>query len=203
MERAMIVSILTFAVVALWLVVIAMALMMWVMLRQIGVLYERVAPVGALMDSAGPEVGEASPVFPLQSLTGGTVHVGGSGARAMLVFFLSPTCPVCKQLLPVLNDIRSSESAWLDVVLASDGDREKHIEFIDRRKLAGFPYVLSSDLGIGYRVQRLPFAVLLDRTGIVRAKGLINNREQLESLFNALDAGVASFQQLESMREAS
>ena len=38
--------------------------------------------------------------------------------------------------------------------------------------------------------------------GIVQAKGLINNREQLDSLFNALDAGVASFQQLKSIREA-
>lgn len=198
----MIVGILTFAVIALWLVVVAMAVMMWVMLRQIGVLYERVAPVGALMDSAGPEVGEASPLFPLQSLTGGTVRVGAEGAKATLVFFLSPTCPVCKQLLPVLSDIRSAEDAWLDVVLASDGSPEKHIEFIDRRKLSGFAYVLSSDLGMAYRVQRLPFAVLLDRTGTVRAKGLINNREQLESLFNALDSGVASFQQLESIREA-
>jgi methylamine dehydrogenase accessory protein MauD len=198
----MTVGILTFAVIALWLVVIAMALMMWVMLRQIGVLYERVAPVGALMDSAGPQVGEASPVFSLQSLTGETVRIGASGPKATLVFFLSPTCPVCKQLLPVLGDIRCAESAWLDVVLASDGDPEKHIEFIDRRKLSDLAYVLSSDLGMAYRVQRLPFAVLLDSSGTVRAKGLINNREQLESLFNALDAGVASFQQLESIRKA-
>lgn len=198
----MIVSVLTFAVVTLWLVVIAMALMMWTMLRQIGVLYERVAPVGALMDAAGPQVGEASPVFPLQSLTGGSVRIGASGAKAMLVFFLSPTCPVCKQLLPALSGIQSAERNWLDVVLASDGSQEKHLEFIDRQKLSNFPYVLSTDLGMAYRVQRLPFAVLLDQTGTVKAKGLINNREQLESLFNALDAGVASFQQLKSIREA-
>jgi len=31
----------------------------------------------------------------------------------------------------------------------------------------------------------LPYAVLLDDQGLVRAKGLVNNREQLESLFNA------------------
>ena len=198
----MIVSILTFAVVALWLVVIAMALMMWVMLRQIGVLYERVAPVGALMDAAGPQIGEASPIFPLQSLTGGNIRVGASGDKAMLIFFLSPTCPVCKQLLPVLSGIQSAERTWLDVVLASDGSQDKHIEFIERQKLSNFPYVLSTDLGMAYRVQRLPFAVLLDQSGVVKAKGLINNREQLESLFNALDAGVASFQQLKSIREA-
>ena len=198
----MIVSILTFAVITLWLVVVAMAVMMWTMLRQIGVLYERVAPVGALMDSAGPQVGEASSIFPLQSLTGGAVRIGASGAKATLVFFLSPTCPVCKQLLPALSGIQTAERSWLDVVLASDGGQDKHIEFIERQKLSNFPYVLSSDLGMAYRVQRLPFAVLLDQTGVVRAKGLINNREQLESLFNALDAGVASFQQLKSIREA-
>ena len=198
----MIVSVLTFAVITLWLVVVAMAVMMWTMLRQIGVLYERVAPVGALMDSAGPQVGEASSIFPLQSLTGGAVRIGASGAKATLVFFLSPTCPVCKQLLPALSGIQTAERSWLDVVLASDGSQDKHIEFIERQKLSNFPYVLSSDLGMAYRVQRLPFAVLLDQTGVVRAKGLINNREQLESLFNALDAGVASFQQLKSIREA-
>lgn len=198
----MMVSILTFSVIALWMAVIAMAVMIWVMLRQIGVLYERVAPVGALMDSAGPQVGEASPMFFLNSLTGGDVRIGVAGSKALLVFFLSPTCPVCKQLLPALSSIKTAEGAWLDVVLASDGEQAKHEEFIRKQKLAGFPYVLSTDLGMAYRVQRLPFAVLLDKSGMIRAKGLINNREQLESLFNALDAGVASFQQLKSIREA-
>jgi methylamine dehydrogenase accessory protein MauD len=198
----MTIGILSFAVVVLWIAVLAMAVMMWVMLRQIGVLYERVAPVGALMDSAGPPVGEASPVFPLTSLNGGAVRIGAGSGRAMLVFFLSPTCPVCKQLLPVLSGIQSAEQTWLDVVLASDGNADKHAEFISRQKLTGFPYVLSSDLGMAYRVQKLPYAVLIDQAGIVRAKGLINNREQLESLFNALEAGVSSFQQLKAIREA-
>jgi hypothetical protein len=37
-------------------------------------------------------------------------------------------------------------------------------------------------------------AVLIDGEGIVRAKGLVNNREQLESLFNAKELGVESIQ---------
>ena len=183
-----------FAVAALWVLVLALAGIVWVMLRQIGVLYERISPMGALMDSAGPQVGEPSATFELTSLTGGEIVVGGGG-RAQLVFFLSPTCPVCKQLLPVLSSIRIDEKSWLDVVLASDGEEAKHREFIQRQKLAAFPYVLSADLGMTYRVQRLPFAVLSDPTGVVRAKGLVNNREQLESLFNALSAGVSSLQQ--------
>jgi methylamine dehydrogenase accessory protein MauD len=185
---------LVFAVAALWALVLVLVGVIWVMLRQIGVLYERVSPMGALMDNAGPQVGELARPFQLPSLTGGEIAIG-SGGRAQLVFFLSPTCPVCKQLLPVLASIRADEAAWLDVVLASDGDEQKHREFIGKRKLAAFPYVLSTELGMTYRVQRLPFAVLSDKAGVVRAKGLVNNREQLESLFNALSAGVPSLQQ--------
>ncbi len=188
-------SLMVFALTALWVLVLVLATVILVMLRQIGVLYERIAPMGALMDNAGPQVGEPSPRFTPRSLTGPEIAVGGAGGRAQLVFFLSPTCPVCKQLLPVLGSIRNDEKAWLDVVLASDGDESKHRDFIRRQKLDAFPYVLSSELGMAYRVQRLPFAVLTDKAGVVRAKGLINNREQLESLFSALSAGVPSLQQ--------
>jgi len=188
-------TLMAFALVALWVLVLVLAVVIVVMLRQIGVLYERISPMGALMDSAGPQVGEPSPRFTPRSLSGPEIAVGGAGGRAQLVFFLSPTCPVCKQLLPVLTSIRADEKAWLDVVLASDGDEGKHRDFIRRQKLEAFPYVLSSELGLAYRVQRLPFAVLTDKAGVVRAKGLINNREQLESLFNALSAGVPSLQQ--------
>jgi methylamine dehydrogenase accessory protein MauD len=80
------------------------------------------------------------------------------------------------------------------VVLASDGDRPKQEAFIRQQGLEVFPYVLSTDLGLGYRVNRLPLAVLIDGEGIVRAKGLVNNREQLESLFNAKELGVESIQ---------
>lgn len=185
-------------VAGLWLVVMALGGIVWVMLRQIGVLYERIAPMGALMDSAGPAVGEPAPVFRLESLTGGEVTVGSGGDRAQLVFFLSPTCPVCKQLIPVLASLRTDERSWLDVILASDGALDRHMDFIRRSRLSVFPYVLSAELGMTYRVQRLPFAVLTDPAGVVRAKGLVNNREQLESLFNALKAGVASLQQFVS-----
>ena len=80
------------------------------------------------------------------------------------------------------------------MILASDGEEDKHQRFIRTAKLSDFPYVLSPELGIAYRVARLPFAVLLDRQGIIRAKGLVNSREQLESLFNAHEMGVKSIQ---------
>ena len=46
--------------VFLWLVVLALLLVVWALARQIGVLYERVAPMGALMIDQGPKVGRCT-----------------------------------------------------------------------------------------------------------------------------------------------
>lgn len=178
----------------LWVLMLGVIVALWALARQVGILYERVAPMGALITDAGPKLGEASPGFELASLAGQAVTIGGERPKSQLVFFLSPTCPVCKKLLPILRSASQAEKGWLEVVLASDGDSTQHLAFYRDQKLNQFPYVLSADLGMTYRVSRLPYAVLLDERGIIRAKGLVNNREQLESLFNAKEIGVASVQ---------
>jgi methylamine dehydrogenase accessory protein MauD len=178
----------------LWGVVVALVIAVWALARQVGVLFERVSPIGALMIDAGPKIGSASPRFDLATLAGARLALGSVSARSTLLFFLSPTCPVCKKLLPILRGIRSAESDWLDVVLASDGDTALHQRFVATHDLGQFPYVLSSDLGMTFRVSRLPFAVLIGEDGVVKAKGLVNNREQLESLFSAKELGVTSVQ---------
>ena len=88
----------------------------------------------------GPKVGEAAPVFRLPLLNGGEIAIGTVTGRSQLLFFLSPTCPVCKKLLPVLRSISQHERATVDVVLASDGDADEHRRFYQREKLAPFPY---------------------------------------------------------------
>lgn len=185
---------LIFAVTVLFALVLVLIGVVFALARQIGILFERISPVGALVNESGPKIGEATPNFTLASLNGGAIYIGPRGQRSTLVFFLSTTCPICKKMLPVLQSMRASEGKWLDVVLASDGDMDKHMAFIKKAGLEGFPYALSPELGITYRVSRLPFAVLIDGEGIVRAKGLINSREQLESLFNAAEMGVSSIQ---------
>lgn len=183
---------LIFAVAVLFVLVLVLIGVVFALARQIGILFERISPVGALVNESGPKIGEATPNFTLASLNGGAIYIGPRGQRSTLVFFLSTTCPICKKMLPVLQSMRASEGKWLDVVLASDGDMDKHMAFIKKAGLEDFPYALSPELGITYRVSRLPFAVLIDGEGIVRAKGLINSREQLESLFNAAEMGVSS-----------
>lgn len=185
---------LSVSVVLLWGAVIALGLMLWALSRQVGVLFERVAPMGALVTDAGPAVGAASPGFALTGLQSEPVAIGGMQARPTLLFFLSPTCPVCKKLIPVLKALRRDEGG-LAIVLASDGSAPaEHLRFVREQGLEAMPYVLSTELGLAYRVSRLPYAVLIDGQGRVAAKGLVNSREQFDSLLNAHDLGLPSIQ---------
>lgn len=186
---------LSVSVVLLWLAVIALAVLVWALSRQVGVLFERVAPMGALVTDSGPAVGSASPLFELAGIQSERVEIGTPGARPTLVFFLSPTCPVCKKLLPILKAMLNAEGRQWRIVLASDGEAATHLAFVREHGLEAFPYVLSTELGMAYRVSRLPYGVVLDTRGTVVAKGLVNSREQLDSLLNAHDMGQRSIQQ--------
>lgn len=183
--------------IILWLAVIGLVVLVVALARQVGVLFERVAPAGALMINKELKVGMPAPVLPLSDIsTQKVVHSGHltESASAQLIFFLSPSCPVCKTLLPVIKSSANAEKKWLDVILASDGEQSEHLEFIKDYKLAAFPYVLSQELGKRYGVAKLPFAVLIDKDGNIASMGLINSREHLESLFESMEMGVESIQ---------
>jgi methylamine dehydrogenase accessory protein MauD len=191
MTTALLVSMLV-----LWMAVAVLAVVVLALVRQIGVLHQRIAPVGALMIGGGPKAGETVPVLELENLAGASLRVGGESAsgRSTLLFFLSPTCPICESLLPALRAAQRSERDWLDFVLASDGELEAQRRFVAGHQLGDFPYVVSTQLGLAYQVGKLPYAVLIDEHGTLRARGLVNTREHLESLFHARDLGLASVQ---------
>ena len=188
---------LVISVVILWVVVLCLGVCVIALSRQIGILYERVAPMGALMMDHGPKVGELAPAVDVHLWNGEARTIGGgaTAGKSTLLFFLSPTCPVCKKLLPIIKSVHSNEASWLNVTLASDGDRTEHDEFRRRHELEGFDYVLSQPLGMTYKIAKLPYCLLLYGAGQVRAKGLVNSREQIESLLTAFEMGVASVQE--------
>ncbi len=183
--------------IVLWALVLMLAAVLLALVRQLGVLHERIAPAGALMLNKGLKVGDAAPLVQVTDLQGQNHAVGAarSDGRSTLLLFVSPTCPVCKSLLPAVKSSRKDERAWLDVILASDGDLKEQQDFVRAQTLEAIPYVVSAALGLAFQVSRLPFAALLDEQGVLRARGLVNSREHLESLFEAKRLGVASLQE--------
>src|SRR5690606_24349120 len=61
----------------LWVAVLALLGTVVALARQIGILYERVAPMGALMLDNGPKVGDTAPAFDLVTLGGEHFSTGG------------------------------------------------------------------------------------------------------------------------------
>ena len=110
---------------------------------------------------------------------------------------------MCKKLLPAVKSLARRERDTVDVVLMSDGEREEHERFVKEQNLHDFPYLLSRELGMAYRIGRLPYAVLLDQEGVTRAMGVVNTREHLESLLIAQETGHASLQDYLKAKRAS
>jgi len=176
----------------LWCVVIILAITVLALARQIGVLHERIAPVGALALGQGPQPGEVAPRLVAETLGGATAVIGGARPRLQLLFFVAPSCPVCKQLLPTARLVAETEQA--DLLLVGDGDHRQHRDMAERHGIALDDFVNSAEVGQTYRVGKLPYAVLIDDDGTIIAQGLVNTREHLESLFAVKESGHRSVQ---------
>lgn len=189
-------SLLLISNIVLWILVLVMGVVIFALTRQIGVLFERVAPAGALAMNQNLEVGEAAPKLSLPTINGGLIEVGAANqkGKSQLLFFASPDCPVCKTLLPALKSAAKKESDWLELILGSDGKSQDHKGFIEKQGLQAFPYIVSEVLGKTYGVAKLPYAVLIDEEGSIASLGIVNSREHLESLFEAKERKVASIQ---------
>jgi len=193
-----VVNFLMVSTVLLWICVIALVFVVLMLLRQVGVLYERVAPAGALMMNRQLKAGETAPEMSLSNLSGEKqIQVGGrrQDQRGQLLFFLDANCPVCKTLLPALKSAAKAERSWLDVVLAGDSEAAKQQALVEDYALHEFDFVNSELLGKNYGVSKLPYAVLINGEGVIQSMGIINSREHIESLFVAREQGVASIQE--------
>ncbi|EPL07214.1 methylamine dehydrogenase accessory protein MauD [Pseudomonas sp. CF161] len=180
--------------VLLWCLLIALAFAVMGLVRQIGILHGRIAPAGALMLDKGVAVNEPAPKVTAADRDGRPVNFGYAGDKGQLLFFLSPTCPICKSLLPAIKSIAREQAERLEVIYVSDGDLEAQRKLISEFKLEGARYVVGPEVGMTYQIGKLPYAALIDSSGTLRAKGLVNSREHLDSLFEVEHLGSATLQ---------
>ena len=182
----------------LWVVAIILVGLNVLLLRQVGVLFERVAPAGALATNAVLSKGDMIARTAYPTLDGETFEIGGpsENGRDTLVMFVAPNCPVCKSLLPAALSLARAEASSLALVFASaGGDNHEHEQFVRTQHIGNFTYIVSDALGISFGVAKLPYAVLISAGGTVASFGLVNTREHLESLVEAREQGVISIQE--------
>jgi len=188
------VTVLVVSQILSWIVILGLGLALVALARQVGVLHVRLAPAGALQTGKGPVVGEAAPVLDAVTLDGAAVTIGkalGKG-RMQLLLFVSPHCPLCKDLIPIAKNFARREK--LDIVFVGDDAADEQRDMIARLDMTGLPFVNGPLVGRTFHVDRLPHAVLIGDSGTVLSKGLVNSREHLESLVTAHELGVVSVQ---------
>jgi methylamine dehydrogenase accessory protein MauD len=160
---------------ALWTLVIVLALVVVALARQVGTLHLRLGPRGALeVDDEGPPLGEAPEPRDARDARGHAVTVGGPG-RGQLILFISPGCPVCREVLPGVD--AAAHAGGLAPIVVSDGGPEE-----GPQGNGAPPPVVDPELSRAFGVPGTPYAVVLDDLGVVQAKGTVNNLEQMEGL---------------------
>ncbi len=117
----------------------------------------------------GMPIGGIVPDFELPDLDGNTISLADLKAdkRAVLFFFVSPTCNPCKALLPEFNEWQKQLAGKIDFVFLSNGDAEDNREKFggDRERLILLQ--IAREITDLLRAKWTPTALLMDADGRV------------------------------------
>jgi hypothetical protein len=143
--------------------VAALAVAVFALAREIGLLRLRVGPASALdIPTEGPELGSRTEVVE---------RIPGRDDAALAVgVFTSPGCHICASLGPAVDSVASHPTV----------------------ALARFDEVADQDVWLALDIPGSPYAVAFDRDGTVLAKGTFNNLAQLESVLASAERRVDS-----------
>jgi methylamine dehydrogenase accessory protein MauD len=174
--------------IALWIIVALQGVAIFLLLRQLGIMYLGTAQ-GVARDGIAP--GTTAPDFALPVLAGTGGRLDGSTAslaafagRPLVLVFGSSNCTPCRSLVPELNEFAADQRDALSVLFLCRGSESEARAFAEQTAItvpvAAHP---DEDLSDKYKARVTPFAFVIDGEGVVRSKGLANNRLHLDALW--------------------
>jgi methylamine dehydrogenase accessory protein MauD len=173
--------------IVLWILVIGLAILVLLLYRQLGIMYLGTAE-GVSRD--GLERGTRAPDFNLADQYGTEQRLSNYKGKPVALVFGSPNCGPCRTLIPELHEWarRHPDVAvlWLNSATPSDS-----LRFVNETgaTLPVAPYSTDDNLLNTYKVRVTPFLFMLDENGIIRAKGLVNNKGGLDLYYRELKTG--------------
>jgi len=171
--------------VALWILVLFETGLLLFLLRALGELRQQgVFPgnQGQSSEEWGLEVGEQAPSFVATDYEGKPVQLDDFRGKRRVLAFISPGCSACSGTLDALNAL-SQEDEHLAILVLGDPDRHANQAYAAKHNAQ--IAILAPGPGFDkevYRIMAIPFLFLLDEMGVIRAKRIVNNREDLQTL---------------------
>jgi methylamine dehydrogenase accessory protein MauD len=166
----------------LWMVALCEAVLLAVLFRQLGLIglntVEGISRDGLPIGAAAPSVNGFGP---------SKLGEGESTTRSALLVFASTSCRPCQALMPALDQFLDEMSDQVKgyVILASS-DRSVEPAVLETRSA---DLIQEEGAADRFRVRVTPFAFVVGVDGRIQAKGLVNNRDHLDSLWRAATAG--------------
>lgn len=160
--------------------------LLMVLIRQYGLVVGRLGPAGARMSEEGPEPGEKLDLSALAAVTASPVFERDSG-RPLLLYFLDPGCRTCKEVLSMVPIVARTER-WLDQAVISLREPEGGLLTWKDLIPSTVPVGIGPTVAAGWNIYGGPFALAVDAQRQVRAKGIVNTKEDLDSLISVLDS---------------
>ncbi len=158
-------------------------------------LYRQLGP-----DAAGTPAVEAGtqqlPAFAFADLDGRMRRSAEWTDRVLVINFWATWCPPCRRELPVFAELQSAyEARGVQFLAIAIDDAEQVRDFAAKHPF-NFPVLLGDDAAVtlakhlGNRVASLPYTVVVDRSGAVRARHVGEyRRNDLEQTLAALTGG--------------
>ncbi len=166
--------------VVLWVIVFVMLVVNLVLFRQLGIM---VMGTARGINDSGIPVNRKLPFVVSKTVDGRSWNTDAIKGKPHLLFFGSPNCAECIKILPELE--RVANLFGVTPILLLFAELEQAQTYIQKNKIKFDTVQATTTVGQELDISATPFAYGLDASGVVRAKGLINTREQLESMAQA------------------
>jgi methylamine dehydrogenase accessory protein MauD len=170
------------AISVLWVVVLVLGFLLLGTLRAVGLLGWRLAELEATTPRRpgreGLKPGRRAPDFTLPGADGNEVALHDFAGREVLLVFTQSGCSPCQKIVPELN--RLADGGASRVVVVNNGDPEAARKW-SAEVGARFPVLAQDHFAVSklYQVFATPFAFLIDETGVIASKGIIQSRQHI------------------------
>ncbi|MGH2493356.1 MAG: peroxiredoxin family protein [Ktedonobacteraceae bacterium] len=171
------------SIIALWVLVLIETTLLVLLLRALGELKQGSAfSPHDVSQLTGLEVGVQAPSFVASRDNGDAVRLESFRGRRCILAFVSPDCSACAGTIEAIHRVQQEERD-LAVLVVGGSDVQKNERYA-REHQAQMP-IWTAPLSLAMEVYRLPgvpFVFVLDAGGVIRAKGTVNQKEQLQVL---------------------
>lgn len=184
---------LTVATAVQFVVLLALAVVVLSLARQVGILHERLSPAGMTRSGSGIEPGQSLPELPLTAISGAPVRFAGAPAALL---FVSADCPICRSVLPAFAQSSAGDALrrfWVaDGMPGADGKTPDYEAYAADRGLDPDRFLVSQTLGLTLGVRQVPMLVQLDSDGRLVSRDTVSGPRELTRLLGIAASQLAT-----------